>query len=145
MTLVRFEPYRSFEKLGRKMNTFMDDFEKGFSFEMGGFSPRVDITEDDNNLFVHAELPGLAKDQVKVSVNEERLMTITGEKKKQEKEEGKNYIRNERNFGSFTRSFSLPEYIDVENINAKFENGVLELSLKKIEPPKPKEVEVKIA
>jgi len=145
MTLVRFEPYRSFERLGRKMNTFMDDFEKGFSFEMGGFSPRVDITEDDNNLFVHAELPGLSKDQVKVSVNEERLMTISGDKKKQEKEEGKNYIRNERNFGSFTRSFSLPEYIDVENINAKFENGVLELSLKKIEPPKPKEVEVKIA
>jgi len=145
MTLVRFEPYRSFERLGRKMNTFMDDFEKGFSFEMGGFSPRVDITEDDNNLFVHAELPGLSKDQVKVSVNEERLMTISGDKKKQEKEEGKNYIRNERNFGSFTRSFSLPEYIDVENINAKFENGVLELSLKKIEPPKPKEVEVRIA
>jgi len=145
MTLVRFEPYRGFERLGRKMNTFMDDFEKGFSFEMGGFSPRVDITEDDNNLFVHAELPGLAKDQVKVSVNEERLMTITGEKKKQEKVEGKSYIRTERNFGSFSRSFSLPDYIDVENINAKFENGVLELSLKKIEPPKPKEVEVKIA
>ncbi len=145
MTLVRFEPYRGFERLSRKMNTFMDDFEKGFSFEMGGFNPRVDITEDDNNLFVHAELPGLAKDQVKVSVNEERLLTIQGEKKKEEKKEEKNYIRTERNYGSFTRSFSLPDYIDVENINAKFENGVLELSLKKIEPPKPKEVEVKIA
>lgn len=144
MTLVRFEPYRGFERLGRKMNTFMDDFEKGFSFEMGAFSPRVDITEDDNNLFVHAELPGMSKDQVKVSVNEDRLLTIQGEKKKEEKKEDKSLIRIERNFGSFTRSFSLPENVDVENISAKFENGVLELSLKKIEPPKPKEIEVKI-
>ena len=122
----------------------MDVFEKGFSFEMGAFSPRVDITEDDNNLFVHAELPGMSKDQVKVSVNEDRLLTIQGEKKKEEKKEDKSLIRIERNFGSFTRSFSLPENVDVENISAKFENGVLELSLKKIEPPKPKEIEVKI-
>ena len=82
MTLVRFEPHRGFERFGRKMNHFFDDFEKGFSFEMGGFSPRVDITEDENHLFVHAELPGLSKDQLKVSVNEDRVLTISGEKKK---------------------------------------------------------------
>ena len=145
MTLVRFEPYRGFERLSRKFDHFMNDFEKGFSFEMGAFNPRVDITEDDNNLFVHAELPGLSKEQVKVSVNEDKLLTIQGEKKKEEKKEDKSYIRTERNYGSFTRSFSLPDYIDADNINAKFENGVLELSLKKIEPPKPKEIEVKIS
>ena len=82
MTLVRFEPYRGFERLSRKFDHFMNDFEKGFSFEMGAFNPRVDITEDDNNLFVHAELPGLSKEQVKVSVNEDKLLTIQGEKKK---------------------------------------------------------------
>jgi len=144
MTLVKFEPYRGFEKLMRRFNEFSDEFDKGLDFEYGGFNPRVDITEDDNNLFVHAELPGMSKEQVKVSVNDDRLLTIKGEKDKTEKSEDKKYIRYERKFGSFSRSFVLPENVDIGKIDAKFENGVLELSLNKIEPPKPKEIEVSI-
>lgn len=144
MTLVKFEPYRGFEKLMRRFNEFSDEFDKGLDFEYGGFNPRVDITEDDNHLFVHAELPGMSKEQVKVSVNDDRLLTIKGEKDKTEKSEDKKYIRYERKFGSFSRSFVLPENVDIEKIDAKFENGVLELSLNKIEPAKPKEIEVSI-
>ena len=144
MTLVRFEPFRGFEKLGRRMSDFMDEFEKGFSFEMGGFHPRVDITEDDKNLFVHVELPGMEKDQVKISINEEKMLTIKGEKKSEEKKEDKNYVRTERVFGSFSRSFALPEFTDIEKVDAKFENGVLELAIAKTEPPKPKEIKVEI-
>jgi len=144
MTLVRFNPMRGLEKAQRRFNSFMDDMEKGVSFEMGGFNPRVDITEDDKNLYVHAEMPGIPKDNVKISVNDDMLLTIKGTKQKDELKEEQSYVRAERAYGEFSRSFVLPENIDVDNINAKYEHGVLELTLPKVEPPKPKEVEVKI-
>ena len=144
MTLVRFEPFRGFEKFGRKMNDLVSDIEKGVSFEMGGFNPRVDITEDDNHLFVHAELPGMSKDNVKVSIAEDRILTLKGEKSRSNRTEDSNLVRNERIYGSFSRSFMLPENVDIEKVEAKFDNGVLELLLNKIEPPKPKEIEVTI-
>ncbi|MFA6571975.1 MAG: Hsp20/alpha crystallin family protein [Bacteroidota bacterium] len=144
MTLVRFEPYRGFEKLARRMNSFSNEIEKGFNFEFGAFSPRVDITEDDKTFFIHAELPGMEKENVKVSVNEDRLFTIKGEKKTEEKKEDKNYIRSERIFGQFERAIILPENLDLEKISAKFENGVLEVSFPKVEPPQPKEIEINI-
>jgi HSP20 family protein len=144
MTLVRFNPMRGLEKAQRRFNSFMDDMEKGVSFEMGGFNPRVDITEDDKNLYVHAEMPGIPKDNVKISVNDDMMLTIKGSKNKEELKEEQSYVRAERAYGEFSRSFVLPENIDIDNINAKYENGVLELTLPKVEPPKPKEVEVKI-
>ncbi len=145
MTLVRFDPYRGFESLTRKMNKVMNEFEKGFTLETGGFNPRVDITEDDTNVYLHAEVPGMEKDEVKVNVNEERMLTIKGEKKKQEKEDELTYIRNERQFGDFSRSFLLPENTDLENIKAKFDYGVLEVTIPKKEPEKPKEFNVEIS
>jgi len=144
MTLVRFNPMRGLEKAQRRFNSFIDDMEKGVSFEMGGFNPRVDITEDEKNLYVHAEMPGIPKDNVKISVNDDMLLTIKGTKDKGELKEEQSYVRAERAYGEFSRSFVLPENIGLENINAKYENGVLELTLPKVEPPKPKEVEVKI-
>jgi len=144
MTLVKFDPFRGFEGMTRRMNQFVNELDKGFSFETGGFNPRVDISEDDNNIFVHAELPGLVKEDVKVSLNEERILTIKGEKKKESVEENKNYIRSERIYGSFERSFVLPENIDIEKVDAKFNDGLLELVIQKKEPEKPKEVEIKV-
>ena len=144
MTLVRFNPMRGFEKAQRRMNSFINDLEKGVSFEMGGFNPRVDITEDDKHMYVHAEMPGIPKENVNISVNEDLMLTIKGEKSKDELKESQSYVRTERAYGNFSRSFVLPENVDTENIKAKFENGVLELTLPKIEPPKPKEIEVNI-
>lgn len=144
MTLVRLEPFRGFEQIAKKFNNFTSDIEKGISFEMGGFSPRIDITEDDKNLFIHAEIPGLVKEDVKISVDEERALKMTGAKKKSSANEGKSFLRNERVFGEFERSLMLPDYVDVEKISAKYENGVLELTLPKVEPPKPKEIVVEI-
>ena len=144
MTLVKLEPHRGFERLSRRWEQFANDFEKGISFETGGFNPRVDITEDDNNLYVHAELPGMSKEQVKVSVDEDRTLTIKGEKTKEEKSENKNDLKLERTYGSFSRSFILPENINIEKIDAKYQDGVLELVLQKIEPEKPKVIDVAI-
>ncbi len=144
MTLVKFNPMRGLEKAQRRFNSFIDDMEKGVSFEMGGFNPRVDITEDEKNLYVHAEMAGIPKDNVKISVNDDMLLTVKGTKQKEELKEEQSYVRAERAYGEFSRSFVLPENIDVDNINAKYDNGVLELTLPKVEPPKPKEVEVNI-
>jgi len=145
MGIVRFDPFRGFEKMQRRMNEFVNELDKGINFEVGAFAPRVDITEDSQKVYVHAELPGILKEDVKVSVNEDRLLTIKGEKKVVENKEDKSIIRTERFFGNFSRTFVLPENIDIENIDAKYENGVLELVLNKVEPPKPKEVEINIA
>jgi len=145
MTLLRFNPARGFESISRRMGEFMNELDKGISFEMGGFTPRADITEDELNIFFHLELPGMSKESVKISVNEDRILTIKGEKKRAELSEDKNYIRNERVFGEFSRSFVLPENIDYEKIAAKFENGVLELAIPKKEPEKPKEINIDIA
>jgi len=144
MTLVRLEPFRRFEVLGRRLNDFANDFEKGISLEVGSFSPKTDICDDDKKVFITAELPGMKKGDIKISVTEDRILSIKGKKQKPEINKDKSYLRNERNFGEFERTFVLSEDVDLENINAKFENGVLELVMNKIEPPEPKEIEVEI-
>ncbi len=144
MTMLKFEPFRGFESLTKRMNEFVGDIEKGVRFEIGDFAPRVDISEDEKNIYLHAELPGIAKEDVKVSVNEDRLLTLKGEKKRNDKVENKNFVRVERNYGSFVRTFVLPENVNFEAIEAKFDNGVLEVSLPKIDPVKPKDFSVEI-
>lgn len=155
MALVRFDPFRGFEGAMKRMNDFFEDAEKGqFSFEYGSFSPRIDIIEDKDVLTLYAEMPGVKKDDVKVKINDENVLTISGEKhaykfdsdeakdQKEEKEETKvqkSFIKSERSFGSFVRRIMLPENIDGDSINAKFTDGVLEITLKKKEPEKPKE------
>lgn len=149
MAIMRFDPMRGLETISRRMNDLFGDFEKGFSFEYGSFVPRIDISEDEKQVFIHAELPGLKKDDVKIKINDEKVLTISGEKKQEDKyndkDENHTFIRVERSFGAFTRSFALPDNINTESINAKFENGVLKVSLDKKEPEKPKEVEITIA
>lgn len=144
MTLVKFEPFRGFESLSRRMNEMFGELEKGVRFEIGDFSPRVDIAEDEKNVYLHAELPGIERENVKISISEDRILVLKGEKKREEKVENKNYVRVERNYGSFTRSFALPDNISIEKVDAKFENGVLNMTLPKNEPAKPKEVAINI-
>ena len=149
MSNVRFDPMRGFETAMRRVNDFMGDLDKGFNIEYGSFAPRVDISEDEKNLFFHVELPGLAKEDVKVTVNEEKILMIKGEKKHEIKEEDKandkSYIRVERTYGSFTRTFQLPETVKSDSVTAKFDNGLLTLTLEKTEPKKPKEIEIALS
>jgi len=146
MSLVRFDPFRGFEDIVRRMGGFMGDIEKGVNIEYGGFAPRIDIAEDETNIFVHAELPGVKKEDVKVTINDDQMMMIKGEKKQEVKEDSddKSYIRVERTYGSFARSFQLPGNVKTDSINAKFENGVLTITLEKVEPTKPKEIEISV-
>lgn len=146
MAIVRFDPFRGFETLARKMNDFLDEFEKGFSISTTEFSPRVDISEDEKNLYVTVEVPGISKDDIKVTINDDNVLVIKGEKKREFKAEDKerNYIRVERSYGSFQRSFMLPDNVKKDNIQAKFENGVLSIVLEKVEPEPPKQIEIPI-
>lgn len=149
MGIVRFDPMRGFESLSRRLTAMANEMEKGYNIDFGGFTPRIDISEDEKYIFLNAEVPGIAKEDVRLTVNDENVLVIKGTKKRDDKEEVKNenisFIRVERSFGEFQRSFMLPENVNKESINAKFENGVLTISLEKIEPAKPKEIEVSIA
>lgn len=148
MSFFRFDPARSFEGFARKMNTAFGEFDKGFTVEYGGFAPRTDISEDEKFVYFDFEISGLAKEDVKITVNDENILTIKGEKKRakevEENPENKCYIRCERTYGQFTRSFLLPDNVKKDSIAAKYENGVLNLTLEKAEPVMPKEIEVTI-
>lgn len=149
MTLVKYNPFRGFDTLAKRMNDFIGEFERDSFFRTGNlgnraFLPAVDIKEDDKNIYLKAEIPGIRKEDIKVTINDENMLMIRGEKKLEEKQENETYIRLERNFGEFTRSFILPDNVKDDEIKAKFENGVLEICLEKIEPSKPKEIEVSI-
>lgn len=146
MAIIRFDPFKGFETVASKVNDIFDNFEKGVSVEYGSFSPRIDISEDDNTLIFQAELPGMSKEEVKITINDENILYIKGEKKipYRAEEDSKCFVRCERNYGAFSRSFMLPELIDQDSIKAKFSDGILEITLNKKEPEKPKEVNVEI-
>ena len=148
MTLIRWEPRRDIENAQRRLRKMFDDFDgnffqNGLSFEMGSYAPRVDISEDKNNIYISAELPGLTQEDVKVTITE-GVLTIRGEKKREEKHSDRNFYRIERSFGEFVRQFTLPENLRDEDVNAEFADGVLEVTIPKREPEKPKEREIKI-
>lgn len=106
--------------------------------------PSVDIVEEKDVFRINADLPGMDKNAIKVEV-EKGVLSISGEKKVDKMEKDKNhYYHFERSYGAFNRSFKLPENVDSEHVDAKYANGVLELTLKKIELAKPKSVEIRV-
>ena len=105
-------------------------------------SPAFDVSETDDEYRVSMELPGLAKDDIEVSIENGRL-TISGEKKEEQKEEKENFLRVERSYGSFTRSVPLPGTVNEEGIEASFKDGVLSVRLPKTEEARGKKVEIK--
>lgn len=103
--------------------------------------PSTDISETEDSFEVRAELPGVSKDDVQISVKD-NLLTIKGEKRKEEVDDTNNYKRIERRYGTFERNFTLPPKVDADNINASFKDGVLTLSIPKPEEVKPKEIPI---
>jgi len=145
MGIIKVDPFRGFDNMLRRFNEVVEDVNRGgIRFEIGDFSPRVDIADTDGAVTFHAELPGLSKDDVKISITDSNVLTIRGEKKREEKKEEKNFLRVERSWGSFTRSFALPDNLNTDKVDASFENGVLNISIPKMEPAKSKEQEVNI-
>ncbi|MBI4690639.1 MAG: Hsp20/alpha crystallin family protein [Nitrospirae bacterium] len=114
-----------------------------FGIEREDISPTVDIFEEDNDVVVKAELPGMKKEDIDVNITDNTI-TISGEKKKEEKVEKKNYYRVERSYGSFTRTFRMPSEVQSDQAKASFKDGVLEVKIPKTEEAKKKEKKVEI-
>jgi len=148
-------PFQDMEKRFQEMERrFEDFFRKPFSL-MPSWMPRlrmpevedvvtaIDILTEGDNIVVKAELPGMKKEDIDVSLTKDTI-TISGEKKKEEKIEKKDYHSIERSYGSFKRSFSLPSEIQTDKASAKFKDGVLEIRIPKTEEAKKKEKKVTI-
>jgi HSP20 family protein len=109
----------------------------------GDWSPRVDISETDNEFVIKAEIPEVKKEDVKVSVDN-GVLTVRGERKQEKEEKGKKFHRVERYYGSFVRSFTLPDNVDGTKIKASFKDGMLNVQIPKTAEAKPKPIEVKV-
>ncbi len=105
---------------------------------------KVDVSEDEEAIYIDADMPGMKKEEVKISMDED-VLTISAERTHEEEQKKKDYHRVERSYGSMSRSFSLGENVDLENVDAKYDNGVLHIVVPKKEPTekKAKEIEVK--
>jgi HSP20 family protein len=148
-TLTRWEPFREMEDLQNRLSTRFGrtPMRRGNgkeSITLPEWTPLADITEDDKEYVIKAELPELRKEDVKVSV-ENGVLTISGERKFEKEEKKKKYHRVERGYGSFVRTFALPEDADANKAKAQFKQGILELHLPKNEKAKPKQIEVNVA
>lgn len=131
---IRREARDPFYSLHRNVDQLFDDVFTGFNLRPFGdfdaFTPTVDVSENDNEIKVAAELPGLAEADIDVSL-EHNVLTISGEKKHESEDKGDNYHRIERSYGTFRRSIALPEGIDADKVDATFKNGVLSVTLPK--------------
>lgn len=146
-TLARWNPLRELEDLQSRLSNVLTfpTLRKNGDKELmtiAEWAPAVDITEDEKEYVVTAELPEIKKEEVKVTV-ENGILTISGERKFEKEEKGKRYHRIERSYGSFQRSFDLPDDADPEKVDAKFSEGTLKVHVAKSEQSKPKQIEIK--
>ena len=111
--------------------------------EFEEISPSIDLFTEGDDVVVKAELPGMKKEDIDVSVTDNTI-TVSGEKREEEKVEKKDYYRLERSYGSFSRSFSLPAEVQTEKVTAKFKDGILEIRIPKTEEAKKKEKKVAV-
>ncbi|HEU5360620.1 MAG TPA: Hsp20/alpha crystallin family protein [Candidatus Deferrimicrobiaceae bacterium] len=135
---------RRFEEFFRRPFSMMGfPWWSGLEAAEGEIAPSVDIYEEGGDVVVKSELPGMKKEDIEVNLTEDSI-TISGEKKKEEKVEKKGYSRLERSYGSFTRSFGLPSEVRTEEAKAKFKDGILEIRIPKTEEAKRKARKVSI-
>jgi HSP20 family protein len=142
MSLSQYDPLANFPATFR---TFEDAISRMLSEPRGArpWSPAVDIYETENELVLHADLPDVKLDEIDVRV-ENQTLTIKGERKFEKNESARGYHRIERNYGTFTRSFTLPTSVDAEKVAAEFKNGVLTVTLPKKEAAKPRQVKIAV-
>ncbi len=148
-TMTRWNPFKELEDMEKRLSTYFGrplartNGEKE-AITVSEWAPLVDIAEDDKEYLIKAEVPEMKKEDIKLNVHDD-ILTISGERKYEKEEKGKKYHRVERAYGSFTRSFTLPEDADGSKVSAEYKEGVLKVHLPKSEKAKPKAIEVKVA
>ena len=146
MTLVKWtpNPTNTYNDLDRMFNTlFYSDWKNPLNTKTNNWKPEIDIKETDKIFQIKADMAGLTKKDIKISVREDQL-TISGERKKIVDNKNDYYHYRERSVGKFNRSFNLPKSIDKDKIKASFKNGILSIELEKYEEIAPKEMEISI-
>jgi HSP20 family protein len=145
MSIVRYDPFRDLRTLQEEVNRlFSTNLTRGFGEEgigRGAWNPTVDIYENKDQIVLEAELPGMKREDFELSV-ENNVITLRGERRFEKKDESDNYHRVERSYGSFTRSFTLPQSVSGEGATAEYTNGVLRVILPKREETKSRRIEV---
>jgi HSP20 family protein len=145
MAIIRWDPFRDLVTLREKMNRLFED-----AFTARGeekdliattWSPSVDIYETEHELVLNAEVPGINEDDIEIRIDNNTI-TIKGDRHFEKETKEENYHRIERSYGSFYRSFTLPQYVDKDNIKAEHENGVLRVIMPKKLESKPKKIKV---
>jgi HSP20 family protein len=146
-TIARWEPFRGLSTLHDQVNRLFNETTfrgQGEDSALTTWSPAVDIYETENELVVKADLPDVAEKDIDVRV-ENNLLTIRGERKFDKSVSEDNYLRVERSYGAFSRSFSLPNTVNAEAIHGEYKNGVLAVTMPKREESKPRQVKVSIS
>ena len=144
--LTRFEPFREFATLQDRVNrVFRESYRGGQdeSLTTSTFAPAVDVYEDEHNVTLKIEVPGIEEKDLDVRV-ENHTLTVKGERKLEKEEKEENFHRIERRYGSFVRNFAVPQTIDTESVAANYDAGVLTVTLNKKAEAKPKQVKVAI-
>lgn len=139
---------RAIDRLQREMNRAFDGFFRGDLLDTGSMStsawtPAIDISETNDSYIIRAELPGIKKDGVKITMHN-NVITIRGEKKNDVEKKEENYHVVERSYGSFERSFTLPGTVRSETVDARFDDGILSITLPKTKEAKEEVIDVKV-
>ena len=144
--LTRWDPYREFSSVQDRLNRlFNASFNEGRdeSLTSSSFAPAVDVYEDEHNVSLKIEVPGIDEKDIDVRI-ENNTLTVHGERKIEKEEKEENFRRVERQYGSFTRSFTLPSSVDSGQVSAHYDNGVLKIKLAKKAEAKPKQIKVNV-
>jgi len=140
MSMIRWTPRRSLMTLPRDLDQFFGNFGMDYNTDTV-WNPAVDIVENDKGYEVKAELPGMKKDEIKISF-EDDVLSLSGERKNEKEENGKNFHRIERSYGKFERCFHLPKNVKANDIKADYKNGILTVNIPKSEEAKPREIAI---
>jgi HSP20 family protein len=144
--LTRWEPFREFSTLQDRMNRLFRETQGNSQDESlisSSFAPAVDVYEDEHNVTLKIEVPGIDEKDIDVRI-ESNTLTVHGERKIEKEEKEENYRRVERQYGSFTRTFNLPPTVDAEKVQADYDKGVLNITLPKKAEAKPKQIKVNV-
>jgi HSP20 family protein len=147
MAIVRWDPWTTLPTLQDRINRI---FEEAFprssakegEFALADWRPAVDTFEENNNIVIKAELPGVKKENVTIDIKD-NMLTLKGERSEETEVKEENYYRKERSYGKFHRAFTLPDAVDANKIEASFKDGVLKISIPKAEEAKTKKIEIK--
>jgi HSP20 family protein len=140
--LTRRTPKRTLRDLQREVDSIFDGFFGGSDDDSSAvWAPRTDLSETDDELRIRLDVPGMQKDDITINLQNNTL-TVSGERSSERKEEGEEYVRVERAFGNFHRTFTLPNAVDQENVEATYEDGVLTINIAKTEETTRRQIEI---